>query len=175
MPSVTFTVKMPKKINLDIVIQEVMRTHRTQVVKDLDGYFNRITGDWSAKTRPMLKHTISRIQGTVTTTVYPQGLIYKFVTGGTRRHIIVPKRAKFLRFMWGGFGSYVPKTRPGGQYGGPGQVVNGTMQHRKRVNHPGNAARRFEYEIAKDYQPKFEKLMQDAIKRGIAAAQRGAR
>lgn len=174
MPTVTFTVRMAKIPNFEAVIQEVMRVHRTQVVKDIDGYFNRVTGNWSADNRPKLKHTLSRIQGTVTTTVYPQGKIYKYVTAGTRKNYPIPKpsntKAKILRFRRG----YVPKTRPGGQYGGPGQAM-GEWVHRKRVIHPGIKARRFEYEISKDYQPKFEKLMQEAVKRGIQAAMRTAK
>ena len=174
MPQVTFRVVLAKKANMRAVIDEVVRTHQTQVIDDIDGYYFRITGDWSAENRPKLKHSTSIIRGLIKTVVYPEGEIYKYVTGGTRKNYPIPKlsntKAKTLRFQE----HYTPRTKPGGKYGGPGRK-SGAFVFRKRVIHPGIKARNFENEIARDYQPKYMRLMNAAIKRGLAAAKRGAK
>lgn len=175
MPTVKFTYTKAKMANLSFIAAEVKRVHETQVQRDLEAYFQVITGNWSDKNRPKIKKGTTANRVVITTRVVPEGNIWKYVTLGTVPHPITPKRAKFLRFLWGGPGSYIPKTRPGAQYGGPGTVKNGTTQYRKRVNHPGSKGRFFERKIVKEYQPKYTRLMREAVKRGVKAAKQAAK
>jgi hypothetical protein len=175
MPEMKFTVKHAKIENLPAILGEVKRVHETQVQRDLEAYFFIITGDWSAKNRPKIYKRTTVTANAITTYVIPRGDIWKYVTLGTRPHPITPKHGKFLKFKWGGPGSYIPKTRPVAQYGGPGKVTNGTTQYRKKVKHPGNKPRKFEPKIIKEYRPTYLALMREAVKRGVAIAKRGAK
>lgn len=77
--------------------------------------------------------------------------IFGYVDRGTRPHIIKPRRAKALAFIWGGPGSYKAKTRPmflSSTAGGP----TGTLVFRQFVRHPGTKARGFTEQIQKKWQ-----------------------
>lgn len=168
---IVFKAKLAKVENLSAILTEVKRTHETQVQRDLSAYFYLVTGTW--KHKPKISARTALMPNQIVTAVRPTGeneKIWTFVTLGTKPHPIKPRRAKFLRFMWGGPGSYVPKTRPPAQYGGPGVVKNGTMQYRKSVKHPGSKGRFFEKKIMKEYRPKYRILMREAIKRGVRIA-----
>jgi len=81
------------------------------------------------------------IEGDVTT----RDEIYGYVTGGTRRHIIRPRRRGGLLAFRGG--KYRAKTRRrvlGSHRGG----ATGGMAFAKQVMHPGTEAREFQQEIA---------------------------
>lgn len=87
---------------------------------------------------------------------------------GTPSHPIRPKTlgpafGGALKFVWGGPGSYSPKTRPGGRYGGPGTVRGGQPTFRTQVQHPGFHARKFSDKINK----RLDKQFRDAISRGV--------
>jgi len=100
--------------------------------------------------------------------VYPAGekQIYEYVTKGTRPHIIRAKNAPSLVFIWGGPGSYTPKTTAGGGYGGPG-TASGSLRAFKEVRHPGNEPRDFEGIIRKEEAPWFSRTMENAWRRAI--------
>jgi len=101
--------------------------------------------------------------------------IFHYVNMGTEPHPIRPKKAGgSLAFMWGGPGSYVPKTGLSGQYKGPGEVVGGSLQLMKAVQHPGTKARRFDKAIHRWHKPKFDKRIRRTINRvGMRARRRG--
>lgn len=96
--------------------------------------------------------------------------IYGFITHGTRPHLIVPVRAKFLVF---GEGKYSPVTTPGklgSRRVGTGlQGAGGVARpiFAKRVRHPGTKARRFEEEVAKRLQPILTANMKSAFLKGF--------
>jgi hypothetical protein len=85
---------------------------------------------------------------------------------GTRPHIIRPRRAKVLRFKWGGPGSYRAKTIKGGRFRGPGKVQGGKTVYRKKVMHPGFEARHFTERINKDLRPLFLKQAERGYRLG---------
>lgn len=177
MPTISFTVKVAKIPDRSFVLAEVERVHETRVQKDLAAYFQIITGDWSKKNQPKLLKLTETFRDRIVTSVKPVGpnvKIWTFVTLGTVAHLIpkVPKKKGNLRFFWGGKGSYIPKTHPPAQYGGPGIVRNGKWYYRKQVHHPGNKGRFFEKEIVREYQPKYLKLMKNAVARGLRAAKK---
>lgn len=124
-----------------------------------------ILKEYKAITRTW-KHTVTfkvrgpfirggRVIGEVTTT----DKIYNFVTGGTRAHIIRPRR-KFLRFRTG----YRSKTSPrvlGSTAGGS----FGAFVLSRGVRHPGIKAREFEQEIARRHEPAHIKRVEAAIRK----------
>jgi hypothetical protein len=93
--------------------------------------------------------------------------IYFFVTKGTKPHRIAARRAPRLAFMWGGVGSYKPKTAPRGKIGGPGIIVGGTLHRPVAVQHPGTEARDFEGVIAEDEKRWYSRTMENAWRRAI--------
>jgi hypothetical protein len=102
--------------------------------------------------------------------VYPTGehkLIWIYVDQGTRPHPITPKRAKFLKFEWGGPGSYEPKTlaKPARTVRGGGRVVGGVTVYRKKVQHPGSEGRHFTETIAGDIKPDFKRTIENTFRR----------
>lgn len=130
--------------------------------------FDEVVANWKGKpafkARKFIRPTKMWID------VFPTGEHadkWKWVSRGTRPHRIAARNAPTLAFMWGGKGSYKPKTVPGGRYGGPGTVSGGTMRFPKAVNHPGNAPREFEEDIAKTQKPEFSRIMENAWKRII--------
>lgn len=88
---------------------------------------------------------------------------------GTRPHPI-PKSPKppgtWLRFTWGGPGSYKPKTVPGGRFQGPGKVVGGVTVFAKQVQHPGTKPRHFTERINKELLPLFRKQAERGYRLG---------
>lgn len=84
--------------------------------------------------------------------------IYKFVTGGTKPHVIVA-HGKGLAFPGGGFR---PKTVPRAIRSNKGSK-GGAIIVRPKVNHPGTAPREFEEAIAEKWQKQLPVTMQRAI------------
>lgn len=99
--------------------------------------------------------------------------IYRFVNDGTRRHWIRPRNKPFLSFVTGGPGSYIPKTKPVGQFGGPGVVQGGKRVYAQEVDHPGNKPRNFDSRIANKMAPVLAKAIRDAIQRVFERTGRG--
>lgn len=95
--------------------------------------------------------------------------IYRYVDEGTKPHPIFPRRAKTLRFRWGGKGSYRAKTRvriidsfPGG--------ATGKIVHRAYVQHPGTKARNFADEIQKRRRTWYKRRMEEAMREAAKAS-----
>lgn len=86
--------------------------------------------------------------------------IYRYVSRGTKPHVIKPKKSRVLAYSSG----YRPKTRigrisssAGGSFGN--SVFSG------EVNHPGTTGRRFEELIAKKHQNTLQKNVNDEMKK----------
>lgn len=97
----------------------------------------------------------------------PHVKIWGYVTRGTRPHVIRAKRGKSLAFVWGGPGSYVPKTKPPAKFGGPGTVRGGKKVFPKEVRHPGTKPRPFPKVIRKEETPWFRRTMENMWRRAI--------
>lgn len=178
MPKVLFRVIKAKPINWAAFKKEIERALDAQVKLDLIAYFKKVVKSW--KHQPQFKAKKSIKPDSMSVDVFPIGSdaqIWRYVSQGTRGPYPIPKtpRPYHLRFLWGGYGSYKARTLPNGTYNGPGRVIGGKIHRPKQVSHPGIKARNFEKHIARWYAPKFKKVMDAAVKRGIAAAQKGAR
>jgi len=86
--------------------------------------------------------------------VYTESAIMGYVNDGTIPHLIVPVKAKALRF----FSAYAAKTSPGvigSQAGGS----SGNPVFSQGVMHPGSAGRNFDQAIADKRQSDFESII----------------
>ena len=174
MPQVLFRAIHAKPINWQAFYDEIARTMDAEVKPALLAYFERVTKSW--RNAQTFKATKKITKSQMTVNVVPIGenaKIWQYVSHGTRPHIIRPKGTGYpLRFEWGGYGSYKPKTTTSGGYRGPGRVVGGKTTFRMHVKHPGNAARNFEKHIARWYAPQFRRTMKNAVARATRRASR---
>lgn len=141
--------------NADKEIRRAIDKTKRPVLKE----FEKVVQNWEHKPR-----FVARQEG-FTITVRPVGRdakIYRFVNDGTRPHKIRPRRAPFLAFQ---AGQYIPKTKPIGQFGGPGVVRNPQWVRTQEVDHPGTEPRHFDSRIANKMAPTLAKAMRDAISR----------
>jgi len=130
--------------------------------KPVLGEFKEVVGDWEHKPKFVAKQAKYTIEVRATG---PNAAIWRYVNYGTRPHKIRAKNAPALSFVWGGPGSYVPKTKPVGQFGGPGIVKGGERVYAQEVDHPGNEAREFDTRIALRMAPVLAKAIRDAVSR----------
>ena len=150
---------------------------------------SRIAPDWSRKAKREIERAVESTKPAVlrefqavvrnwehqpnfiakreefTLTVRPAGRnakIWRYVNDGTRPHKIRAKNAPNLVFQ---AGKYVPKTKPIGQFGGPGIVVGAQWVSTKEVDHPGTKPRHFDSRISNKMAPVLAKAVRDAISR----------
>ena len=124
--------------------------------------FEKVVANWEHKPRFIAKRVGYTIEVRPTG---PNAKIYRYVDEGTRPHTIRPRNAPALSFVWGGPGSYVPKTKPIGQFGGPGIVRGGERVYAQEVHHPGTEARDFATIIGLEMAPVLAKAIRDAVSR----------
>lgn len=152
----------------DAIADEVLKAVDKEVKPALIKYFERIVRKWDHQ--PQFKAMKRFTALGLSVYVYPTGPnadIWRFVSLGTKRHPIGPKKpGGKLAFPWGGYGSYKPKTSKGGHYNGPGIVTNPVTTILDKVDHPGNEGREFEKHIARWYRPEFKRTIKNAIRRG---------
>lgn len=185
-------------------IKEIRRTMNVAVRNDVVKLFNNVIANWkkAPKISSRLTQKTDEIRLTVKPT--GKNLkIWRFVSNGTKPHPIPAvrrarktsgaspkgrakrsrrsrgrtgprKKRKILKFKWGGKGSYIPKTLPGGLHGGPGKVVSGKTTFRLSVFHPGSKPREFEENIIKVYRKQFYERIHNAIDRGMQNAWKAA-
>ena len=148
---------IPKQpvFKLDRVAYE-LNAALTETMDDIEKDFRATTRTWSSPP-PFRRHGPRLVGSALVGEVGTSDEIYGYVTGGTRPHIIVPRRSRLLRFRTG----YRAKTAPryiGSRAGGPFVTA-------RVVHHPGTAAREFESEIADRRRIGFARRVQDGIKR----------
>lgn len=129
---------------LDKVGQGMLRTYQ------------EIVSNWKTKVVFAVKVTVNGSQAMVE--VWTENEIYGYVTEGTKPHIIVPRRARMLRFQTG----YRAKTSPRSIKSGAGGAF-GDVAFAHLVHHPGTQARHFERNVMKRYQDVIPAVVQAAI------------
>ena len=146
----------PSRLKVDamrLALLNRMRKVGTQVKKD----FEATTATW--KHKPKFETLVSLAGGGATLLVDTNDEIYRFVNDGTKEHVILPKKAKALRFA----GTFSSKTLPGVLEARAGSSGGDTV-FAKGVLHPGTKARNFDKLIAQKWQSRFKREMQDAMK-----------
>lgn len=152
----------------DKIVASMRRALHTQVKPRIKARFLIIVANW--------KHRVQFPANNIDTAdvigffIHPGGSgsgaqIYAWVTEGTPPHPIAAKKGKYLAFREG----YNPKTRPIGQFGGPGTHF-GAWQNPRAVQHPGIAPRQFEESVRRDSDPWFQAMMSRAWADAIRTA-----
>lgn len=158
----------PGRFNDRAFKQEIIKAARsasTEIQKD----FDKTVATWRSK--PKFEQVLS-VDPNVEILVGTDNEVYGYVNDGTRPHPIFPRRARALRFRWGGKGSYKPKTRPriiGSTPGGP----SGPIVYRPYVQHPGSKARLFDEVIQKKWQAAYKRRIEQAMAAAARASGHG--
>lgn len=144
---------IPTKIILDPeAMARAIENTLDGVAKDIKVDFDVTTQTW--KDRPAFSTEKREGYRSVST----EDEIYGYVNFGTRPHVIMPVRARALRFQTG----FRPKTRVrfiGSNVGG----TSGPFVGARQVQHPGSEGRAFDETI----QSKWDALMQNTFQRAI--------
>jgi hypothetical protein len=170
-----------RRPDFEAIIKEVNKTLDAKVKPEVLAYFNnRIMRYLNLDVTFKAKKQVTKEE--IIVYVYPTGPdkdIWKIlsVTGSglygpkKRKYEITPKGEGYpLRFPWGGYGSYKPKTTTAGGYKGPGTVTNPQIVRFMRVMHPGIRPRRFEKHVGRWYRKKFVKHIENAMRRATRRA-----
>lgn len=145
---------MPPKVRLEITRPDRPLVDTAKLLRGLEravddttaiaeANFKATTKTWKRQVRFVRTRAARKgrgIEGQVTT----DDEIYGYVTGGTRRHVIRPRRGRFLRFRGGKYRAKTQRRVLGSRAGG----ATGPIRFAKRVMHPGTKAREFQQEIA---------------------------
>jgi hypothetical protein len=154
---VKMQVIVPERFTDPKKLLRALRNGMKNVAADVKVDFVTTTRTW--KHKPKFEITeVSEAEWIVST----DDSIWAMLDAGTKPHIIRPKRAKRLRFQWGGPGSYRPKSRPG-YLGSNKGGIKGPIVFRRQVRHPGTAPRKWT-DAAK---VKWDAQMGDIIQRAI--------
>lgn len=130
-----------------------MRRVATKIKAD----YEKTVATWEEK--PRFESAVSLAKGAATLLVDTNSEIYRYVNDGTRPHVIVPKRARALRFQ----GTYTAKTIPGtieARSGGS----SGSDVFARGVLHPGTKPRHFDKLIAAKWQRAFKAEMEKVMR-----------
>lgn len=145
--------KVPPKGKARLTVLNKLREVGKEIQEDFEG----TVATWNHK--PTFKIDISTAGGQPSVTVGTADEKYKWVDEGTSPHVIVPKKAKILRFP----GKSVPKTRPGNLKAGAG-MVGGDEVFAHVVLHPGTQPRKFSEKIKNKWKSEFGKRMLEVMK-----------
>lgn len=131
----------------------------------LVGALRERSANWS--TSPVWNSKVSA-GAKITLTLRPTGAgakKWRWVSGGTKRHDITPKRRSYLVFGSG----YVPKTLPGGTFAksGNGEYIGDTV-FTKYVDHPGIDARNFEQDVVDEKEGAVNGAIAAAVARAVS-------
>ena len=155
----------PKRLQPDAFRMEILNELR-RVGAAMKHDYETTTQTWNHK--PVFETKISLPQGTPGVEVSTDDEIYGYVNYGTRPHVILPKSGGPLVFR----SDYTPKTAPRWIGSGAGGS-SGDLVFAKAVNHPGTEARDFDKTLKEEWQPEFERAMQDAMDRAAAKCGHG--
>jgi len=166
-PSITVTI--PKEILSDKIVQDsIAQVMVKKTAPEVKFLFKKTMFGWANK--PTFRQALTRRTTYIAEEIWADGVNaeqYERVNAGASPHPIPSSGTTFMRFRWGGRGSYKASSSPriiqSKRHSQSGGVV--TMF---KVNHPGFPAREFDQAIAEEYAPTFRKDIQDAI--GVAAA-----
>lgn len=160
---VKFKVLKPQRLkekDMRLALLNGLRAAAKAVEKD----YKATTATWET---PVEFETIISLRGSrAEFLVGTSSKIYEYVDKGTRPHVILPKRAKMLRFQ----GGYRAKTTPG-VIGSTAGGASGNIVYSRGVMHPGTKARRFSELINKKNESKFKDEMHKAMR--VAAEKSG--
>jgi hypothetical protein len=154
---------IPVKINVKALMSEVTGEMK-DIHKEVSTDFDATVRTWDNK--PKFAKEFEQSDRRVRFFTGTDDAVYGYVSGGTRPHIIRPKRRRVLHFQ----GTYTAKTSPGtieAKSGGS----SGADVFSRGVRHPGTKPRNFPKSILKKWEGPFAKRMTQAM--GRAAKKSG--
>jgi hypothetical protein len=119
--------------------------------------FSVTTRTWNGQPDFTIDHMANKPEWTIGT----DNEIYKYVTGGTKAHVITPKNGKVLSFFRTGF---MPKTRAGWIGSNKGRTATKDKTATKIVHHPGTQARKFVETIGDKWESEWPRQLARAIR-----------
>lgn len=166
MPRVAFRQIRSRRahVNWTSIADEMLKTIEDKSKPELIELHEAWVENWSADSKPEFKARKVLDREGLKIHVFPAGknkIKWVWMTEGTKPHRIEPVNAKVLAFP----SLYLPKTSPGGVFGGPGTSSGDTI-FSMGVDHPGTEPREAEKHIKKEFQPTFSRDMENASRRG---------
>ena len=166
MPTKTFQSDLRKYVQeVDKQCRIEMRNGLQEIGEEWRAHYLRVVQQWSNKPQFTSRVRVPE-KNTITLYVFAEGenaLIWGYVDKGTKPHIIRSKGDYPLRFR----GGYSARTQPVAQYNQGDGRAHGQWVSKYQVNHPGNEARKFGEDAEKKIRPKFDRVLNNAIRRGI--------
>ena len=160
--SIKFKPIVPKKKFNKDAFTDALAVVPVQISEFMTNDFDKTHNNWSATSQPQTIVKISRkSNGFSSALVELKGLIYMWVHGGTKPHIIRPVRAKMLKFQSG----YKAKTKVGRLASRSGGSFGPTVSS-DGVEHPGFKGRFWDKIVAKRAEKKLPKLTEKAMNNG---------
>jgi hypothetical protein len=155
MTGVDMTVIVPTRFLRDPVrFERAIENTLDGAALDIKVDFAVTTSTWTNQPRFYIRKTKGeRFIGT-------DGLIYKFVSGGTKPHLITAHTPKGLAFYATGFR---PKSRVRFIGSNKGQQANKDFRRPMVVHHPGTQAREYPEVIKEKWDQELPKIFQRAI------------
>lgn len=146
------------------VLEQIEKTLKVGVKRDLVAALDDVVADWSADSTPTWKDSFKKGDDYVLE-IFSSGSgedIFQYVDRGTESHPIPGN--PMLVFNLG----YQAKTKPGGRYGvGDGSADGPTVMTPGIFDHPGNEARNFSGKISREYRKTLREKINAAIERGL--------
>lgn len=155
MAGVSFKVIKPGKFD-KLVFRLAIIKEQSKIAKNIETDYIKTTKKW--KKRPIWIRSVKHKGNEIIIYVGTDNKIYGYIDEGTKKHIIRPKKAEFLRFR-------------GSSYGGRGRPRASDFVYTKLVKHPGFKGYKHSKRIAKKWQPLIVARLDAAYKR--AAKQSG--
>ena len=140
----------------------------------IEGDFKKTTKTWHQQ--PDFEKVVALPPPAVEVMVATDDEIYGYVNNGTEPHEIWAGAytGKSDKTVLAFSSQFVPKTQPGIIGSNPG-FVGERDTFVPMVHHPGTEARNFDKIIQRDWEPKFKRLMESAMRDAARASGHGAR
>jgi len=159
---IIFKAIKPKKLNIK-EIEKALLAEAESIANDIELDFALTVGTWKRDVE--FEKLVASTRLGIEILVDTDDEIYRYVNEGTKPHVILPKRAKALAFKSG----YKAKTIVGKKVARTGGSFGSTV-FSKGVIHPGTEARDFDEIIAKEWNKKFKRRMEKAMKKARNAS-----
>jgi hypothetical protein len=169
MAEIRVKIHTPKGMN-DAAFRKALLDGLKQTEKGILKDFEDTTETWEHEVE--FKHGAQLKQDGGRAYVETNDEIYGYVNNGTKPHPIPTTGLGWMRFRWGGKGSYRPKTRPG-RFGSKPGGPSGPWVTMRKVQHPGTDPRKFDELIANRWRSLFKRTMTYAVQDAAKASGHG--
>ncbi len=147
------------------VFERELKAEKKKIAKEIKADFEKTTRTWESNVQ-FIEQT--KLEGDKwDLKISTRNKIWHYVNEGTKKHMIVARRARALRFK-----EYsIPKSFAPGFLAGAGNLISGPGAsfgndvYTPYVNHPGTKARKFSITITNMWRKRYYDRMRAAMKR----------